>query len=162
MRRKIFVQMSHEWIAKNLVGAVGKSIAIDAGKKLTSNQKNYSRHLFYVAIWTESAQEHAKAVLNGTTEDGSTHASHALKPQLHNHENDVKTAVNQRKEALRKKYRKPTLVAGRSMIPFHERRRQQFITENYFSEISSLTKGWIGDMQSNLGRPELRRREPLT
>lgn len=95
---KIFVQMSHDWIEKNLFGAVGSALerAIRAG--------GYSRHLFYVAIWTDSAQEHAKAVLNGTTEDASTHASHALKPQLHNHENDVKAAVNQRKATLRKKY----------------------------------------------------------
>lgn len=101
---QIFVQMSHEWIEKNLVGAVGKAFAIDIGRKLPSNQKNYSRHLFYVAMWTDSAREHAKAVLNGVTADASTHADHALPSTVHYQDAKVKEAVNQRKTTLRKKY----------------------------------------------------------
>lgn len=41
------------------------------------------------------------------------------------------------------------------MITFNEKRRQQFITEQYFSAISSLTKNWIDEMRLNLARPEL-------
>jgi len=101
---QIFVQMSHDWIEKNLMGAVGKSIAIDVSKKLPLNHKNYSRHIFYVAMWTESAREHAAAVVSGTTANSATHINHKLQSNLHYQEGDVKGAVNQRKAALREKY----------------------------------------------------------
>jgi len=41
------------------------------------------------------------------------------------------------------------------MTPFHERRRQQFITEQYFSTMLSMTKSWVENMRLNLGRSEL-------
>lgn len=98
---QIFVQMSHEWIEKNIAGAVDFSIAKDIKRE---GKLVYSRHIFYVAMWTESAREHASAVVNGTTATSATHTNHKLQSNLHYQEGNVKDAVNQRKTALRKKY----------------------------------------------------------
>ena len=95
---EIIVQMSHEWIQKNLVGSVG------ALMDRVIQGSGYRRHLFYVAMWTGSAQEHAKAVLNNTMADSSTHSNHDLPSAVHYQDVKVKEAVNQRKATLRKKY----------------------------------------------------------
>jgi len=96
----IVVQMSHEWIRQSIGSALdGKDSIINDVKK-----HGYSRHIFYAAMWTESAREHGAAVVNGTTADSSTHANHALPDTVHYQDHKVKEAVNQRKAALRKKY----------------------------------------------------------
>lgn len=90
------VQMSEQWIRKNLPGAVGLLIVNDV--KL----KGYSRHLFYVPISTPSAAQHAQTLLSGSASTASTHTNHHV--QLHYDETEVKAAVNKKKARLRSKH----------------------------------------------------------
>ncbi len=47
------------------------------------------------------AIEHASALIQGSADDGSTHANHNIPPNLHYGEDDVKRAVNIKKANLR-------------------------------------------------------------
>lgn len=90
------VQMSRQWIQENLGRAVGRATTDDI------RLRGYSRHLFYIPISTPSAAQHAKALLEGTSEDPSTHSDHAI--QFHYDESEVKAAVNKKKARLRRKH----------------------------------------------------------
>lgn len=86
------VQMSEEWIEKNIRNAVGR---LEDDVRL----RGYSRHLFYVPIFTPSAAQHAQAVLSGGLADPTAHTDHNV--QFHYNEAEVKGAVNKKKSALR-------------------------------------------------------------
>jgi hypothetical protein len=99
---EIFVQMSHEWIAKNLKAAVELTIARDISKRLPGDQKNYARHLLYTPQKSSCAQQHTDAYKNGTEDKENTHRDH--KVEYVYDENRVKSFVNIKKTNLRKKY----------------------------------------------------------
>lgn len=109
-KNRILVQMSHAWIDKNMLAAVGSILRRDA-------LASYSRHLIYTPQWLASAQEHAKALRDGTAHDGSTHTNHDVNypgglGKLHYEEREVKVFVNRKKAFLRKKHGDlPTLKA---------------------------------------------------
>ncbi|WPN72191.1 hypothetical protein [Pseudomonas germanica] len=94
-KRDILVQMSSEWIVKNIAKAV-------SGRTTTAQVMNsYSRHLFYAPLFhpSLSPKDHASAQL-GTLEE-STHQNHKA---FHYPEHEVKAFVNKRKKSLAKKY----------------------------------------------------------
>lgn len=92
------VQMSHEWIDKNIRKAVEKWVYLEIRRL---GKASYSRHLFYIPIITPSAAQHAQALISGTADNPSTHTDH--KAQFHYDEAEVKAAVNKKKTALRSK-----------------------------------------------------------
>nr|WP_237613892.1 hypothetical protein [Pseudomonas syringae] len=92
-KRDILVQMSREWITRNIDKAVdGRSLAYQV---MTS----YSRHLFYAPLFhtSLSPKEHACAQLESLSE--SAHRNHK---SFHYTEHEVKDFVNKRKKSLRK------------------------------------------------------------
>jgi len=93
-KNDLMVQMSKEWISKNLRDAVGVTMTREI-------LDSYSRHLFFSPLYhlSGSPEEHAAALLSGSPE--SSHAKHAA---FHYGEDEVKKAVNNRKRALAKKH----------------------------------------------------------
>lgn len=94
-RKVIFVQMSIEWITKNINKAV-------LGRNLIAQvMSSYSRHLFYAPLFHESfsPKEHASAQLSSSND--STHQNHHA---FHYADHEVKGFVNKRKKSLAKKY----------------------------------------------------------
>ena len=89
---RIYVQMSHEWIEKNLTKAVPENLV----KEVINS---YSRHLFFSPLYLESSELHAKARF-----ERSEAASHAEHKAIHYKDDAVKAAVNKRKRSLIKKY----------------------------------------------------------
>jgi transposase len=88
--RPILVQMSKEWIRKNIPNAVSE--------RLTDQVLgSYSRHLFYAPLYhpEQSPKEHAVARLNNG--DEKTHTSHSA---FHYAESEIKSFVNKRKKSL--------------------------------------------------------------
>jgi len=107
--RKIMVQMSHEWIRKNIKQAVPKAISDEI---LLRREKVYTRHLLYTAQWMECAREHALALQSHTNHDESTHRNHSIPPTGVYNDEQVKGFVNKKKASLRKKHGDlPTLKA---------------------------------------------------
>lgn len=100
---EIMVQMSHEWIRKNMRKAVG-DIARHILRVLPGGQMNYERHLLYTAQWMECAREHAAALLDSTVRDGSNHRNHHIPSTGIYNEQQVRDFVNRKKASLRKKY----------------------------------------------------------
>lgn len=94
--------MSHEWIRRNIVAAVGAGIAPDILKKLPADEKNYARHLFYAPAWhpSDSPRKHMEARHAG---NAPAHA-HVAHDAYHYNEAAVKAAVNARKAKLRRKF----------------------------------------------------------
>lgn len=100
----VLVQMSRQWIAKNIGSAVkDPRIALDI---MNNHMHVYSRHLFYTPFYLPSAAKHlfalqAKIGSAGTGHD--THQDHSI-PSTHCHdEEDVKMAVNSKLKALKMK-----------------------------------------------------------
>ncbi|VVP66472.1 hypothetical protein [Pseudomonas fluorescens] len=93
-RKEIIVQMSKEWIQKNIVDAVSERLA----DHVTAS---YSRHLFYAPLYhpKQGPKEHSEARLKNTTED--THRNHSA---FHYNETEVKSFVNKRKKSLAAKH----------------------------------------------------------
>lgn len=94
-KRDLIVQMSSEWIAKNISKAV-------LGRALIAQIMNsYSRHLFYAPLFhtSLSPKEHASAQLGSLEE--SAHQNHKA---FHYSEHEVKGFVNKRKKTLAKKH----------------------------------------------------------
>jgi hypothetical protein len=91
--KEIIVQMSEEWILKNLVSAVGASVRDDI------LLRGYSRHLFFSPLYHPCAEQHAEARLKGLPD--TAHKDHDA---FHYDESIVKSAVNKRKASLRKKH----------------------------------------------------------
>ena len=101
----VIVQMSREWIEQNLLSAVG-----DPTLK-RSILLSYSRHLFYTPLYLESMIQHEKALLSVIGQswplklpDPSLHTNHSIPNQYRHDENEVKAAVNTKKERLRIKF----------------------------------------------------------
>lgn len=91
--------MSEEWIRQNLLAAVGiRSIADDI------DLRGYSRHLIYAPLWLPATAEHMKSHLEGKADQEVSHRDHAVLPNLHYEEQEVKAAVNKKKTNLREKY----------------------------------------------------------
>ncbi|MCA1859147.1 hypothetical protein LE191_03340 [Janthinobacterium sp. HSC-3S05] len=86
------VQMSQEWISKNIRIAVkDEAISLDIISKRT---KVYSRHLFYTPFYLPSAAAHENALLEDGREKHEKHADHDI-PSTHRHdEQEVKAVVN--------------------------------------------------------------------
>ncbi|MBX8491146.1 hypothetical protein K5D42_14900 [Pseudomonas cichorii] len=90
--KTVIVQMSVEWISKNIGKAVPEALINDV-------KFSYSRHLFYTPLYIASAEQHAKARFENA--DAASHAEHNA---IHYDEDAVKTAVNKRKRSLNAKY----------------------------------------------------------
>lgn len=92
--QQVLVQMSREWIAANLVKAVGNALEREV-------LQSYSRHLFFSPAYhpSGSPKAHMFAKHAGASEDA--HANHDA---FHYDEKEVKSAVNKRKARLRAKY----------------------------------------------------------
>lgn len=92
--QQVLVQMSREWIAANLLKAVGNALEREV-------LQSYSRHLFFSPAYhpSGSPKAHMLAKHAGTSED--THTEHDA---FHYDEQEVKSAVNKRKTRLRVKY----------------------------------------------------------
>jgi hypothetical protein len=90
--KTVIVQMSVEWIAKNIGKAVPENLVDDV-------KYSYSRHLFYTPLYLASAEQHAKARFENS--DATSHSEHNA---IHYEEHAVKAAVNKRKRSLTKKY----------------------------------------------------------
>jgi hypothetical protein len=93
----ILVQMSKQWIFKNIRNAVlGPALAAQV-------RSSYSRHLFYSPLYhpSLSPKEHASARLGNKNDE--THKNHKA---FHYNEDEVKGFVNKRKKSLIKKYGK--------------------------------------------------------
>ncbi|WP_122846912.1 hypothetical protein [Pseudomonas viridiflava] len=94
-KRDVLVQMSSEWITRNIDRAVnGRALAYQV-------MSSYSRHLFYAPLFhtSLSPKEHASAQLESLSE--STHRNHK---SFHYTEHEVKGFVNKRKKSLTKKH----------------------------------------------------------
>ncbi|EJM21021.1 hypothetical protein PMI21_00661 [Pseudomonas sp. GM18] len=92
--KEILVQMSKEWIQKNIGDAVSERLADQVSA-------SYSRHLFYAPLYhqKQSPKEHAEARLNNG--DETTHANHSA---FHYTDSEVKSFVNKRKKSLAAKH----------------------------------------------------------
>lgn len=92
--KEILVQMSKEWIQKNIGDAVSERLADQVSA-------SYSRHLFYAPLYhpKQSPKEHAEARLNNS--DETTHTSHSA---FHYADSEIKSFVNKRKKSLAAKH----------------------------------------------------------
>ena len=96
------VQMSHEWIYKNLYRAVPHDTARRILKKLPSGAWSYDRHILYTPPYSNSLLTHL-----GATFEGGAAELHDEHEAIHYTDNSVKVAVNKAKLRERKtgKYR---------------------------------------------------------
>ena len=96
------VQMSHDWITKN-IGTAVKNPAIEYEIRRKGGHV-YSRHLFYTPFYIPSAIQHAEAVraeVGSLAKRHSYHESHEI-PLTHRHdEKEVKMAVNAKHRLLK-------------------------------------------------------------
>nr|WP_258558309.1 hypothetical protein [Pseudomonas jessenii] len=93
--KQILVQMSNQWIRRNLSKAI-------AGRSLLGQvEASYSRHLFYSPLYHPSSipKNHAEARLNNSSE--TEHTDHKA---FHYGEAEVKNFLNKRKKSLAKKH----------------------------------------------------------
>lgn len=99
--KEVLVQMSAEWILRNLDKAVG---VVNKNSVLSS----YSRHLFYAPVYHPScsSKQHALAKVSTAPENHDTHKA------FHYGEHAIKIAVNKKKSSLSKKYGKLTSLAA--------------------------------------------------
>jgi len=91
------VQMSHEWIEKNIDRAVPPNIARKITMKLPNGTWPYDRHVLYTPPYSDSLLVH----LGATFENGAAelHDEHAA---IHYSAGDVRVAVNKAKLRERK------------------------------------------------------------
>nr|WP_240332632.1 hypothetical protein [Pseudomonas viridiflava] len=94
--KELLVQMSEEWIDKNIKKTVRAALAIQIAS-------SYSRHLFYSPLYhpSLSPKEHASARINGAGENA--HQNHKA---FHYKDAEIKAFVNKRKKSLARKYGK--------------------------------------------------------
>jgi hypothetical protein len=90
------VQMSHEWIEKNIDRAVPREVFYKINKKLPDGSPPYSRHILYTPPYTDSLLTH----LGATFKDGTAelHDEHTA---IHYSDSDVKVAINKAKRRER-------------------------------------------------------------
>jgi hypothetical protein len=106
-KEKIIVQMSTQWIRKNIPPAV-------KGLQLQEMvMRSYSRHLFFSPIYhlSLSPKEHGEALL--TQSDESTHRIHKA---FHYNELEVSTAVNKKKRLLQRRHGKTKNLELESLL----------------------------------------------
>lgn len=108
---EVLVQMSHEWIDKNIIKAVG---AGEVSTQIKNQGKTvYARHLFYSPNYTNFTQDtgnpkidhprqHAKAMEKLINKQPLQDTEHAKHECYHYNDDEVKAAVNKRKASLRK------------------------------------------------------------
>ncbi|WP_238418219.1 hypothetical protein [Pseudomonas syringae group genomosp. 3] len=91
--KEILVQMSEEWIDKNIKKSVRAGLAIQIAS-------SYSRHLFYSPLYhpSLSPKEHAGARINSASE--KSHQNHKA---FHYTDTEIKAFVNKRKKSLARK-----------------------------------------------------------
>nr|WP_122303078.1 hypothetical protein [Pseudomonas syringae group genomosp. 3] len=91
--KEILVQMSEEWIDKNIKKSVRAGLAIQIAS-------SYSRHLFYSPLYhpSLSPKEHAGARINSASE--KSHRNHKA---FHYTDTEIKAFVNKRKKSLARK-----------------------------------------------------------
>ncbi|MDT3312889.1 hypothetical protein QZR14_16155 [Pseudomonas sp. rhizo66] len=91
---EILVQMSKEWIQKN----IGNAVPLRLVDQVSAS---YSRHLFYAPLFHPKwgPKEHAEARLKNS--DEQTHRNHSA---FHYKDSEVKAFVNKRKKSLAAKY----------------------------------------------------------
>lgn len=90
--RNRVVQMSHEWIRKNIRRAVPPIIVERIIRILPAGERTYSRHILYTPPYSDSLLTHLGATFeNGTAELHDEHAA------IHYSVGDVKAAVNRAK-----------------------------------------------------------------
>lgn len=95
--KDVIVQMSHEWVQKNIKNAVDRAVALEF---LEMGDAVYSRHLFFApAYHSDATKVHLIAKRDKLPDD--QHAEHKA---FHYDDDEVKKAVNKRKTSLRKKY----------------------------------------------------------
>lgn len=95
--RNRVVQMSHEWIYKNIYRAVPRDIARKILIKLPDGAWPYERHVFYTPPYSDSLLTHLGATFeNGVAE---LHDEHSV---IHYSDRDIKVAVNKAKLRERK------------------------------------------------------------
>ena len=96
------VQMSHDWITKN-IGTAVKNPAIEYEIRRKGGHV-YSRHLFYTPFYLPSAVQHVEAVraeVGSLAKRHAYHESHEI-PTTHRHdEQEVKMAVNAKHRLLK-------------------------------------------------------------
>ncbi|WP_184042019.1 hypothetical protein, partial [Chitinivorax tropicus] len=105
----IYVQMSHEWIEKNIKQALPPGNVRD--EFLLTSTIIYSRHLFYSPYYhpSGSPKRHMEAKLRR-----SPPSEHTAHDAFHYTEDEIKKAVNKRKKLLREKHGNlPTLKEER-------------------------------------------------
>lgn len=95
--RNRVVQMSHEWIDKNIDRAVPRDVARKITSKSADGSRSYSRHILYTPPYSDSLLTH----LGATFENGATelHDEHSA---IHYSDRDVKVSVNKAKLRERK------------------------------------------------------------
>ncbi|MOA23246.1 hypothetical protein D3C78_1438540 [compost metagenome] len=95
--RNRVVQMSHEWIDKNIDRAVPRDVARKITSKSADGSRSYSRHILYTPPYSDSLLTH----LGATFENGATelHDEHSA---IHYSDHDVKVSVNKAKLRERK------------------------------------------------------------
>lgn len=91
------VQMSHEWIAKNIKKAVPMRIYNEIRRVPSGGGYNYERHILYVPPYVPSLLEHLSAALEG--EAPEDHVEHLA---IHYSGLSVKSLVNRAKQRERK------------------------------------------------------------
>lgn len=96
------VQMSHEWINRN-IGIAVKNPTIEYEIRRKGGHV-YQRHLFYTPFYLPSAAQHVaalRAVAGSPSAMHSSHESHSI-PSTHRHdEQEVKMAVNTKNKLLK-------------------------------------------------------------
>lgn len=90
----LLVQMSIEWVRKNLPAAVKPSLVEDIG------ERGYCRHLFYAPHWHPSGSSKIHMELPGKSPENK----HRLHAAFYYSEAEIKEYVNKRKQALENNY----------------------------------------------------------
>ncbi|MFA6095187.1 MAG: hypothetical protein WC757_04905, partial [Candidatus Paceibacterota bacterium] len=102
-KNEIFVQMSHEWIRKNINSAVSDEVSDVITLK---RNKVYSRHLFFSPYYHISGSPKAHMEAKLANQPPSAHEKHNAFHYGENGVQGVKAAVNKRKAKLRKEFGK--------------------------------------------------------
>lgn len=95
--RNRVVQMSHEWIEKNIDRAAPRDATKKITRKSPDGSRAYSRHILYTPPYSDSLLKHLGATFENSAAE--LHDEHAT---IQNSEVDVKSAINRAKLRERK------------------------------------------------------------
>lgn len=93
------VQMSHEWIMKNIKKAVSISLLTSIKRRNPDGTRNYSRHILYTPVYSPSLLAHLESTL-----EENTHQKHEEHDGLHYTEEQIQHFVEKAKTRERRKY----------------------------------------------------------